>query len=88
MAQRGAAGVQTGARWNYLGRGYEVSLAFYEGHNHLPQVDGRLIPGRGRGGSVVLIGNPQMGTLLDLRHRKAMRAEHGRAGQSARSSTG
>lgn len=39
-------GVQTGARWNYLGRGYELSLAFYEGHNHLPQVDGRLIPGR------------------------------------------
>lgn len=39
-------GVQTGARWNYLGRGYEMALAFYEGHNHLPQVDGRLIPGR------------------------------------------
>lgn len=39
-------GVQTGARWNYLGRGYELALAFYEGHNHLPQVDGRVIPGR------------------------------------------
>lgn len=34
-------GVQTGARWNYLGKGYEMALAFYEGHNHLPQVDGR-----------------------------------------------
>ncbi|HEU0122620.1 MAG TPA: hypothetical protein VFQ91_18960 [Bryobacteraceae bacterium] len=39
-------GVQSGARWNYLGKGYEMSLAFYEGHNHLPQVDARLIPGR------------------------------------------
>jgi len=39
-------GVQTGARWNYLGKGYETALAFYEGHNHLPQVDGRLVPGR------------------------------------------
>lgn len=39
-------GVQTGARWNYLGKGYELALAFYEGHNHLPQVDGRFIPGR------------------------------------------
>ncbi|MFN0103111.1 MAG: hypothetical protein ACKV2U_13600 [Bryobacteraceae bacterium] len=39
-------GVQTGVRWNYLGRGYEMALAFYEGHNHLPQVEGRLIPNR------------------------------------------
>lgn len=39
-------GVQTGARWNYLGKGYELALAFYEGHNHLPQVDGRIVPGR------------------------------------------
>jgi hypothetical protein len=39
-------GVQTGVRWNYLGKGYEMALAFYEGHNHLPQVDGRFVPGR------------------------------------------
>jgi hypothetical protein len=39
-------GVQTGLRWNYLGNGYEMALAFYEGHNHLPQVGGRLIPER------------------------------------------
>lgn len=39
-------GVQTGARWNYLGKGYDLALAFYEGHNHLPLVDGRVIPGR------------------------------------------
>lgn len=35
-------GVQTGARWSFLGPGFDMSLAFYEGHNHLPQVDGRL----------------------------------------------
>ena len=29
-------GVQTGARWNHLGRGYEASLSFYDGHHHLP----------------------------------------------------
>lgn len=39
-------GVQSGVRWNYLGSGYELSLAFYEGHNHLPQVDGRLLADR------------------------------------------
>lgn len=39
-------GVQAGVRWNYLGPGFDLSLAFYEGHNHLPQVDGRVIPGR------------------------------------------
>jgi len=37
-------GVQSGARWNYMGRGYEASVAFYEGHNHLPVVDGALLP--------------------------------------------
>ncbi len=39
-------GGQTGVRWNYLGNGYEMALAFYEGHNHLPQVDGRLLGDR------------------------------------------
>ncbi|WP_348246044.1 hypothetical protein, partial [Salmonella enterica] len=34
------------ARWNYLGNGYELALAFYEGNNHLPQVDGRLLGSR------------------------------------------
>lgn len=36
-------GVQVGARWNYLGDGYEMSLAFYDGANHLPVVGGRII---------------------------------------------
>lgn len=39
-------GTQQGARWNYLGRGFEMSLAFYDGHNHLPQVSGQLRPDR------------------------------------------
>lgn len=39
-------GTQAGVRYNFLGRGFEYSLVFYEGHNHLPVVDGRLVPGR------------------------------------------
>lgn len=45
-APRLPGGVQSGARWNYLGHGYELTLAFYEGHNHLPQVDGSVVPNR------------------------------------------
>lgn len=32
---------QFGARWNHLGRGYETSLSFYDGFNHLPLIDAR-----------------------------------------------
>ena len=32
-------GVQSGVRWNYLGKGYDLALAFYDGHNHLPIID-------------------------------------------------
>jgi hypothetical protein len=39
-------GMRAGARYNFLGRGFEYSLVLYEGHNHLPLVDGRLVPGR------------------------------------------
>jgi hypothetical protein len=35
-------GSQFGARLNHLGRGYEASLSFYDGHNHLPLLDSRL----------------------------------------------
>jgi len=41
-------GSQAGARWNHLASGYEYSLSFYQGFNHLPLLDGRvtLVPPR------------------------------------------
>jgi hypothetical protein len=33
-------GTQWGARWNHLGRGYEMSLSFFDGHNNLPLLEG------------------------------------------------
>lgn len=33
-----------GLRWNHLGSGYEMSLSFYDGYNHLPLLDARLVP--------------------------------------------
>jgi hypothetical protein len=33
-------GTQWGARWNHLGRRYEMSLSFFDGHNHLPLFEG------------------------------------------------
>ncbi|MBI1357406.1 MAG: hypothetical protein GC160_23955 [Acidobacteria bacterium] len=39
-------GVQAGARWSYRGDGYDMTLAFYEGNNHLPQVAGRQLSDR------------------------------------------
>ncbi|MBI4904215.1 MAG: hypothetical protein HY820_11300 [Acidobacteria bacterium] len=30
---------QVGARWNHVGRGYEVSVSFFEGFQHLPSLD-------------------------------------------------
>ncbi len=38
----------------------------------------------GKGGDVVLRGNPQLNTLLDLRYRKFIKAKHGKHGGSAR----
>ncbi|HSH71298.1 MAG TPA: GTPase ObgE [Deferrisomatales bacterium] len=37
----------------------------------------------GDGGRVVLVADPQLGTLLDFRHRKTMRAENGQRGQGS-----
>lgn len=37
----------------------------------------------GDGGDVVLIADPQLGTLLDLRHKKRMAAENGHAGRGS-----
>lgn len=36
-------GTPAGVRWNHIGRGYEYSLLFYEGHNHLPLFEGNVI---------------------------------------------
>jgi hypothetical protein len=33
-------GTQFGVRYNHIGRGYEASVSFYDGHNHLPIIDG------------------------------------------------
>lgn len=35
-------GGQFGARWNYIGRGYEASFTFYEGFHHMPSVDAKV----------------------------------------------
>jgi hypothetical protein len=40
LGSRLPGGPQFGARWNHLGKGFETSLSFYEGHNHLPNIDG------------------------------------------------
>jgi hypothetical protein len=36
-------GTQFGARVNHIGRGYEASVSFYDGNNHLPTIDGAPI---------------------------------------------
>ena len=33
-----------GMRWNHIGGGYEMSLSFYDGFNHLPLIDAALRP--------------------------------------------
>lgn len=38
----------------------------------------------GDGGNVILRGNPQLNTLLDLRYRKYVKAEHGSRGEAAK----
>ncbi len=38
----------------------------------------------GQGGDVILIGNSQLNTLLDLRYRKYVKAEHGKDGHTSR----
>lgn len=38
----------------------------------------------GKGGDVILVGNEQLNTLLDLRYRKYVKAEHGKDGHTSR----
>lgn len=45
QGSRFPGGAQWGARWNHLGQGYEMSLSFYDGHNHLPLFDGAFSAG-------------------------------------------
>jgi hypothetical protein len=44
FGSRVSGGPQFGVRWNHLGSGYEMSLSFYEGHNHLPNIDTSFDP--------------------------------------------
>ena len=37
-------GASAGIRWNHVGKGYEYSLAFYDGHNHLPLFTASVTP--------------------------------------------
>lgn len=41
------AGIQTGVRWSHMGDGYEFSLSYFEGFNHLPNIEAHvpLVPG-------------------------------------------
>ena len=39
-------GPQFGARWNHIGRAVEFSLSYYEGYNHLPLIEPRLVSRR------------------------------------------
>ena len=37
-------GAETGLRWNHVGVGVEYSLSFFDGFNHLPNIDSRVRP--------------------------------------------
>jgi hypothetical protein len=41
------SGTQTGVRWSHVGAGYEYSLSYFDGFNHLPNIEGhvRFAPG-------------------------------------------
>ncbi|MGH9630300.1 MAG: hypothetical protein ACRD7E_18450, partial [Bryobacteraceae bacterium] len=41
-------GSQFGARFNRIGAGWDASVSFFEGHNHLPLFDGTFAPGNSR----------------------------------------
>ena len=37
-------GSQGGIRWNHLASDYEYSLSYFDGYNHLPAIDGAVVP--------------------------------------------
>ncbi len=37
-------GSQWGTRWNHLASGYEYSLSYFDGYNHLPSIDAAVYP--------------------------------------------
>ena len=37
------SGSQFGGRWNYLGSGYEMSLSYFDGFNHLPAIEAQAL---------------------------------------------
>jgi len=37
-------GRQIGARWSHLASGYEYSMSFYDGYDHLPLIDAQVFP--------------------------------------------
>jgi hypothetical protein len=37
-------GAQAGVRWGHIGAGFEYSLSFYDGFNHLPNIDAAVHP--------------------------------------------
>lgn len=37
-------GSQVGVRWNHVASGYEYSLSYYDGYNHLPLIDASIFP--------------------------------------------
>jgi len=41
LGSRIPGGTDVGVRFNHVGKGYEASLCFYDGHNHLPLIDAR-----------------------------------------------
>lgn len=48
LGARYPGGSQLGARWNHIGRGFEASVSFYQGFNHLPLFEGLLEPAPAR----------------------------------------
>jgi hypothetical protein len=73
LGSRVPGGSQVGARWNLVAPGYEFSISGYSGFNHLPLVEGRVIP------LPVPLGSPPLLSLQLLRTYPSMRMVGGDA---------